>query len=267
MQPHERTYRSLLPAESLSAFPGNLDSGSRQIPIESDLQSRSKRGTNQRWACDSCRTRKIAVRQLPVPISASLALRLYTAIFKLKPLPPNDLPCDVFEQKLMQKKQCDGQLPACTAWRRQGKSECMYPKRGSLPDEEALYQIDELKMENRELRERLQEAERLVNLLRSNQEFRSLEGAGHRSYGNRPAVASRGSGESSAPGPGPGDEAQEPVDRSILPPIQSSFEFELMARHPISYPTLVPVEAAHIPLKMLFRPELALSERLRRDDR
>ena len=70
MQPHERIYRPLRPADSSSASPGNVDSSSRQLPIEPDLQSRSRRGTNLRWACDSCRTKKIAVRQLPVPISA-----------------------------------------------------------------------------------------------------------------------------------------------------------------------------------------------------
>ncbi len=33
---------------------------------------------------------------------------------------------------------------------------------------------------------------------------------------------------------------------AILPPSQTSLEFELMMRHPIAYPTLVPVEAALI---------------------
>ena len=169
----------------------------------------------------------------------------------------------------MQRKQCDGQRPVCTACRRQGKSECLYytPEGRSLPDEGTLSYIDELKIENQELRERLQDAERLINLLRPNREFLSLNGAGHRGYDDRLAMASRGSGESPAPGLAPRDEVQEQIDRAIVPPTQSSFEFELMARHPISYPTLVPVEAAHIQLKMLFRPELALSERLRRSDR
>ena len=39
--------------------------------------------------------------------------------------------------------------------------------------------------------------------------------------------------------------------RCYLPPMHSSLEFELMMRHPVAYPTLVPVEAAHVDLEKL----------------
>ncbi|KAH8893966.1 hypothetical protein GQ53DRAFT_644312 [Thozetella sp. PMI_491] len=46
--------------------------------------------------------------------------------------------------------------------------------------------------------------------------------------------------------------------RKAIPPSQSSLEFELMVRHPISYPTMVPVEAAHVRLEALFNPDISL---------
>ncbi|KAK3933992.1 hypothetical protein QBC46DRAFT_325783 [Diplogelasinospora grovesii] len=49
------------------------------------------------------------------------------------------------------------------------------------------------------------------------------------------------------------------VAQSILPPTQTSMEFELMMRHPISYPTLVPAEAAHVDLEQLLSPSVSLS--------
>lgn len=41
------------------------------------------------------------------------------------------------------------------------------------------------------------------------------------------------------------------LSRCYLPPTHSSLEFELMMRHPVAYPTLVPVEAAHVDLEKL----------------
>jgi len=47
--------------------------------------------------------------------------------------------------------------------------------------------------------------------------------------------------------------------RSVLPPTQSSMEFELMVRHPVSYPALIPVEAAHVELNKLLSPGYVLA--------
>lgn len=100
--------------------------------------------------------------------------------------------------------------------------------------------IDELKSENEFLRRRLCEAERLLGL---------LPGTG----------LARSDPEAEAP------KRPEHDVRSVLPPCQTSLEFELMARHPVSYPTLVPVEAAHMSLGMLFHPDLALWQSLHND--
>jgi hypothetical protein len=50
--------------------------------------------------------------------------------------------------------------------------------------------------------------------------------------------------------------SQHRTARAVLPPTQTSIEFELMMRHPIAYPTLLPVEAHFISVDDLIKPKL-----------
>ncbi|OHX00913.1 n-terminal fungal transcription regulatory domain-containing protein [Colletotrichum incanum] len=54
--------------------------------------------------------------------------------------------------------------------------------------------------------------------------------------------------------------SQAALNRAILPPKQSSLEFELMTRHPLAYPTWAPVRPLRIDLEFLLLPR-----KLRRD--
>lgn len=42
--------------------------------------------------------------------------------------------------------------------------------------------------------------------------------------------------------------------KSYLGPARNCVEFELMARHPISYPPLFPIDTGSVPLESLLRP-------------
>ncbi|KAK2035693.1 hypothetical protein LZ31DRAFT_421626, partial [Colletotrichum somersetense] len=48
--------------------------------------------------------------------------------------------------------------------------------------------------------------------------------------------------------------SQVALNRAILPPSQSSLEFELMMRHPISYPTWAPIQPTNLDLEILLQP-------------
>ncbi|GKT51824.1 uncharacterized protein ColSpa_12005 [Colletotrichum spaethianum] len=48
--------------------------------------------------------------------------------------------------------------------------------------------------------------------------------------------------------------SQAALNRAILPPKQSSLEFELMTRHPLAYPTWAPVRPLRIDLEFLLLP-------------
>lgn len=48
--------------------------------------------------------------------------------------------------------------------------------------------------------------------------------------------------------------SEHQVARGVLPTIRSDLEFELMLRHPMVYPTLIPVDIASIGLSTLFGP-------------
>lgn len=46
------------------------------------------------------------------------------------------------------------------------------------------------------------------------------------------------------------------VLRALLPPAQSSFEFEATIRQPVAYPALFPLQVALLPLDQLLRPTM-----------
>lgn len=48
--------------------------------------------------------------------------------------------------------------------------------------------------------------------------------------------------------------SQVALNRAILPPTQSSLEFELMMRHPLAYPAWAPVQPTKLDLEFLLRP-------------
>ncbi|KAK2001149.1 hypothetical protein LX36DRAFT_629265 [Colletotrichum falcatum] len=48
--------------------------------------------------------------------------------------------------------------------------------------------------------------------------------------------------------------SQVALNRAILPPIQTSLEFELMMRHPLAYPAWAPVQPTKLDLEFLLRP-------------
>ncbi|GKT51661.1 uncharacterized protein ColSpa_11842 [Colletotrichum spaethianum] len=48
--------------------------------------------------------------------------------------------------------------------------------------------------------------------------------------------------------------SQVALNRAILPPTQTSLEFELMMRHPLAYPTWAPVEPSKLDLEFLLLP-------------
>jgi hypothetical protein len=49
---------------------------------------------------------------------------------------------------------------------------------------------------------------------------------------------------------------QHQTARAALPPMQTNIEFELMMRHPMAYPTLIPVETAFMSIDDLIFPKL-----------
>ncbi|GKT73852.1 C6 zinc finger domain containing protein [Colletotrichum tofieldiae] len=48
--------------------------------------------------------------------------------------------------------------------------------------------------------------------------------------------------------------SQVALNRAILPPTQTSLEFELMMRHPLAYPTWAPVQPSKLDLEFLLLP-------------
>ncbi|KAK2060497.1 hypothetical protein LY76DRAFT_591413 [Colletotrichum caudatum] len=48
--------------------------------------------------------------------------------------------------------------------------------------------------------------------------------------------------------------SQVALNRAILPPAQTSLEFELMMRHPVAYPSWAPVQPSKLDLEFLLRP-------------
>ncbi|KAK1974272.1 hypothetical protein LZ30DRAFT_740954 [Colletotrichum cereale] len=56
--------------------------------------------------------------------------------------------------------------------------------------------------------------------------------------------------------------SQVALNRAILPPPQSSLEFELMMRHPISYPTWAPIQPTNLDLEILLQPSSSRRSRI-----
>jgi len=48
--------------------------------------------------------------------------------------------------------------------------------------------------------------------------------------------------------------SEQDVSRALLGLTQDGLEFELMVRHPVSYPALFPVQVASLPWEALLRP-------------
>ncbi|KAL1867156.1 hypothetical protein VTK73DRAFT_4318 [Phialemonium thermophilum] len=136
---------------------------------------------------------------------------------------------------------CDNQYPRCTACRKR--------------DEECVYPVDEplsgANMTN-------EDAASVVRLLRTLPEdqaaelFRNLRTGSAVSANTSSAASSHGTPQGGGVALPPESRPLSPGD--LAPPARSSLEFEVMIRHPIAYPTLLPVELAYMTLDELLNP-------------
>lgn len=116
--------------------------------------------------------------------------------------------------------------------------------------------MDLMRLEIDDLRQKLDDTDEIMTMLRSVSEPRSIDLL--KGLRSAPTVLafvdqvgsrkSSGAREGRVPSPGKSTTSSH---SSCQPPLQSSLEFELMMRHAIAYPTLFPVEAARIDVQKL----------------
>ncbi|KZL64102.1 C6 zinc finger domain containing protein [Colletotrichum tofieldiae] len=231
--------RPLLPrtAQQLPQEPNPTDGD------DGNSNGRKRRRSHTSKACNFCRDKKKAVSNKPLNHSTSFrpAPRLPTdQNSQPRPRAQDDTDKQPFEQ-------CDGQ-PECSQCLRRGlKCEYRVVTDTILKAIPAGFQLVDKQQSLSNA-----DAADLLEILKTVPEDEALEGLQLLRTGNDPALicsALRGydAGLSSAA-----------LNRAILPPTQSSLEFELMMRHPVAYPAWPPFQPSKLDLDFMLLPREVL---------
>lgn len=143
--------------------------------------------------------------------------------------------------------QCDGKRPACLGCTHRNLA-CVYP----IPKEPESAEMGAARKAGVEARSIVEQL-RSAPIDEALQLLEKLRGG----RGSTSSTGTQSSPSSSAVHSSPGIPSPMPVHnyvRSILPPTRNNLEFELVVRHPIAYPTLLPIPIETLTIDTLLKP-------------